>query len=120
MALRHWWSAVRRALFRGAQDDRDLDDELQFHLRQEAQLLIDRGTSIEQARIEARRAFGSVALAKEKTRAVWVASAVEQLFQDLRFGCRTLSKSPALTATAVTMLALVIGGNTTIFSIAYG
>ena len=120
MPWRGWWRAVRRALFRVAQEDRDLDDELQFHLRQETQLMVDRGASIEQAQIEARRAFGSVALAKEKTRAVWVSTAVEQVFQDLRFGCRILWKSPALTATAVTMLALVIGGNTTIFSIAYG
>jgi predicted permease len=120
MAWQRWWNAVRGALFRRAQDDRDLDDELQFHLRQEAQLLSDRGASIEDARLEARRAFGSVALAKERTRAVRVSTAIEQLLQDLRFGFRILTKSPALSATAVTLVALVIGGNTTIFSIAYG
>lgn len=47
-------------------------------------------------------------------------SSLEQLLQDLRFGCRILTKSPALSATAVILATLVIGGNTTVFSIANG
>src|SRR5215213_7612040 len=43
----------------------------------------------------------------------------EQLLQDLRFGCRILTKSPAISATAVALIALVIGGNTTVFTIAH-
>jgi predicted permease len=105
---------------RRAPRDRDLDDEIRFHLAEEAKLRAGRGASHEDAARQARRAFGSVAIAKESTRAVWISTRIEQLFQDLRFGGRILTKSPALSATAVILVALVIGGNTTIFSIAHG
>ena len=65
-------------------------------------------------------ALGSPALVKERTRAVWVWTALEQFVQDIRFGFRILTKSPALSATAVLLVALVIGGNATIFSMAHG
>ena len=44
---------------------------------------------------------------------------LEQFLQDLRFGCRILTKSPGISITAVLLIALVIGGNTTVFSIAH-
>ena len=66
----------------------------------------------------ARRAFGNVTLAKEKTRGVWVSGATERLLQDLRFGFRILINAPLLLLSAVTLVALVIGGNTTVYSIA--
>ena len=105
---------------RKAPDERDLEAEITFHLEQEAQLRADRGETLDAARTGARRAFGSVALATEKTRAVWAWTALEQLLQDVRFGCRILTKSPALSAAAVLLIALVIGGNTTVFSMANG
>ena len=64
--------------------------------------------------------FGNVALAKEETRAVWVSTRLEQCLQDLRFGCRILTRSPGVSLTATILIALVIGGNTTVFSIAHG
>jgi predicted permease len=111
---------VTRALFPRAQADRDLDEEIRFHLTEEARLQGERGMSADAAAAAARRLFGNVALAKEDTRAVWVATALEQFFQDLRFGCRILTRSPGVSATAVILIALVIGGNTTVFSIAHG
>lgn len=119
MSWRRLWIRVRRSLLRRAQDDRDLDDEIRFRLAQETELRVERGASPEDARREARQAFGGVALARETTRAVWVPAALEQLLQDLRFGSRILTKSPALSATAVMLVALVVGGNTTVFSIAH-
>src|SRR5688572_14604035 len=44
---------------------------------------------------------------------------LEQFLQDLRFGCRILTKSPGISLTAVLLIALVIGGNTTVFTIAH-
>jgi hypothetical protein len=44
---------------------------------------------------------------------------LEQVFQDLRFGCRILTRSPGISITAVLLIALVIGGNTPVFTIAH-
>ena len=120
MTWRDFITVLRRSLIRRPQDDRDLDDEIRFHLAQETQLLTDRGQSAEDARQAARRAFGSVALAKENTRAVWISTTIEQFVQDVRFGWRIFRSAPGLSATAVLLIALVIGGNTTVFSIAHG
>jgi predicted permease len=110
---------LQRFLFLPARADRDLDDEIRFHLAEEARLLAGRGLPEDQAAAAARRAFGNVVLAKEETRAVWVATRLEQVLQDLRFGCRILTKSPGVSLTATVLIALVIGGNTTVFSIAH-
>jgi len=120
MTWRDRLAFLRRALIRRSQDDIDLDDEIRFHLAEETRLLTARGESPEEARQAASRAFGSVTLAKENARAVWISTAVEQLFQDVRFGWRIFRSAPGLSATAVLLIALVIGGNTTVFSIAHG
>jgi predicted permease len=111
---------IQRALYLPAAADREMDDEIRFHLAEETRLQSERGLSPAEAAAAARRAFGSIALAKEDTRAVWVSTTLEQLVQDLRIGCRILTKAPAVSATAVILIALVIGGNTTVFSIAHG
>jgi predicted permease len=111
---------IHRALYLPAGADREMDDEIRFHLAEETRLQSERGLSPAEAAIAARRAFGSSALAKENTRAVWVSTTLEQLVQDLRIGCRIVTKAPAVSATAVILIALVIGGNTTVFSIAHG
>ena len=119
-----WWRRLRmriqRALYLPAGADRELDDEIRFHLAEETRLQSERGLPAAEAATAARRAFGSIAIAKENTRAVWVSTTLEQLLQDLRIGCRILTKAPAVSATAVILIALVIGGNTTVFSIAHG
>ena len=119
-----FWRRLRkvlgRTLFWPAEAERDLDDEIRHHLAEEARSASERGLSDADAAAAARRAFGNVVLAKERTRAVWVSTRIEQLRQDLRFGARILTKSPGVSATAVVLIALVIGGNTTVFSIAHG
>ena len=107
-------------MMRGRRVLGELDQQIRDHIEQETQDNIERGMSPEEARSAALRKFGSVALAKEDARAVWIPMALEQLLQDLRFGCRILTKSPALSGTAALLVALVIGGNTTVFSIAHG
>src|SRR5688500_11706546 len=98
----------------------DVDAEIQFHLNEEARLLEDRGETEDQAHRQARRAFGNIALTREDTRAVWTWTTLEQFFQDIRSGCRILTTAPGLSAAAVLLIALVIGGNTTVYSIANG
>lgn len=119
-----WWrrlgNRILRTVHLPARADRDLDDEIRFHLAEETRLQEERGLSHEDAAFRARRLFGSVAATKETTRGVWVSTAVEQVFQDLRLGCRILTRAPGLSVTAALLIAFVIGGNTTVFSIAHG
>jgi hypothetical protein len=117
--LRARLRALIRLVFFPARTDRELDEELRFHLAEEARDHVERGASAADAMAAARRAFGNVARLKEETRAVWISTRLEQFLQDLRFGVRILTKSPALSATAIALIALVVGGNTTVFSIAH-
>jgi predicted permease len=103
-------------MWRRTKHDRDLDEELQYHVERQIALNVQSGMDPHEARRQALLQFGNVPLVKEDTRAVWTRVGVEQLLQDLRFGARILTRSPALSVTAAILIALVIGINTTIFS----
>jgi macrolide transport system ATP-binding/permease protein len=96
--------------------DREIAEEIDTHLAMATRDRIERGETPEEARLAVLREFGNVALIRESTRHVWSWTRLEQLLQDLRFGARILWHSPALSAMAVFLAALVIGGNTTIYS----
>lgn len=77
---------------------------------------VERGLSPDEARAAALREFGNVPLIQQTTREVWSWTWLEQLLQDLRMGTRILWHAPGLSVTAIVLIALVIGGNTTIYS----
>jgi putative ABC transport system permease protein len=95
----------------------DLDDEIRFHLAEEAEERMADALSEHQARAAATRDFGNVALIRETAREVWTWASLERLVQDVRYGCRTLRGTPIVTGAAVLSLALGVGANTTIFSV---
>lgn len=100
--------------------DRLLAEEIEAHLAMATRDRIERGESPGEARRAAEREFGNVPLVAQTTRDMWSGIRIEQLFQDLQFGARILWQSPGLSLTAVLLVALVVGGNTTVFSVVRG
>jgi predicted permease len=115
MKLRH----LRRRLWRTARDERDLDDEIAFDLAQEAELRVERGASLDEARARARRDFGNVALVKEVTRDMARWRPLDNLGRDVRFGLRLLRRSKLFAFFTIASLALGIGATSAIFSLFY-
>src|SRR5579883_657568 len=111
-----WVSRVRNA-FREGRLDRELDEELRFHLEARIEELVRGGMGLRDAEREARRRLGSSLAFREQGRDIRLSPRIEALCKDARFGLRMLAKDRAVTTAAVASLALAIGACTAAFAL---
>ena len=104
-------------LFNKSRAERELDEELRYHIQQQTDQNIRLGMTAEDARRTALQKFGGVEQAKEESRDVRGIRWLEDSWHDLRHGARALGKTPGFSLIAILTLVLGIGSTTAIFSV---
>ena len=106
-----------RALFSRPAVEREMDDELRFHLEEQTRKHLAAGMPGAEAERRARIELGGMEQVREECRDSRGTRLIESLGQDVQFGLRTLRKNPGYAAVVVISLALGIGANAAIFSL---
>jgi len=114
------WARVRSwtgALLGRRRVEREMDEEMRFHMEACAADLMSQGVPAQEAKRQARLEFGGMETAKHECRDAVGVNVLETFMQDVQHGMRALLRTPVFTITTVVVLALGIGANTAIFSV---
>ncbi|MBI4905559.1 MAG: ABC transporter permease [Acidobacteria bacterium] len=116
-----WWRTVLewRPWSPRQRRDEEIERELRSHLELEAEEHLDAGLPAGEARYAAQRTFGNTTLIKEDVRAMWGWSSLERLAEDVRYAFRNMRLRPGFALTAMLVLGIGIGANTSIFTVVH-
>ena len=117
MSWTHVAAARLRGLVHHGRLERELDDEVRFHLEMLIEDNLKAGMTTEEARHAALRSFGAIEPMKEGYRDRRAFALVETTAQDIKGAVRTLRRNPGFTILSATVLAVAIGVNTAMFSV---
>lgn len=112
---RRVWSLLHRQRL-----EQGLEDEMRFHVEQQAEKNRRAGMPPDEARRQALLRFGGVQQARERTRDEFRLRSLESLARDVRIGWRSLLRAPGFFFVAAATLAVGIGATTAMFSIVHG
>ena len=106
-----------RFLFRRGAAEREMAEEMRFHLEMRTEDGLAGGLPADEARHAANRKFGNLGMVQAKSRDQFVFQWLEQLLQDVSYSARTLRKNKGYSIVALLTLGLGIGVNTTAFTV---
>jgi predicted permease len=118
--LRELLSTARlkiRAAAKRRQLDRDLKEELAFHLSMREERNRADGLGTRAARESAQQVFGNPTSIIERCREIWMLASLERIWRDVRYSVRSFVRTPGFTIVVVLMMAFGIGANAALFSV---